>query len=89
MYFLVRQAFLIAFVSTLAFAIPSVAQTQLATPPVESDVFGPNEPQRALKDGKVVRAVRVAAPPTIDGRLDDEPWIVAPAAVGSHAARSR
>jgi hypothetical protein len=44
-------------------------------------VFGPNEPQRALKAGKVVHAVRVAAPPTIDGRLDDEPWIVAPAAV--------
>ena len=29
----------------------------------------------------MVHAVRVAAPPTIDGRLDDEPWIVAPAAV--------
>jgi len=41
-------------------------------------VFGPNEPQRALKAGKVVHAVRVAAPPTIDGRLDDEPWIVHP-----------
>jgi hypothetical protein len=80
-YFLVRPAFLIAVVSTLAFATPSVAQTALATPPVESDVFGPNEPQRALKAGKVVRAVRVAAPPTIDGRLDDEPWIVAPSAV--------
>ncbi len=81
MYFLVRHASLIAFVSTLAWAIPSVAQTGLATPPVEGDVFGPNEPQRALKAGKVVHAVRVAAPPTIDGRLDDEPWIVAPAAV--------
>ena len=81
MYFFVRHAFLIAFVSTLAWAIPSVAQTGLATPTVEGDVFGPNEPQRALKTGKVVHAVRVAAPPTIDGRLDDEPWIVAPAAV--------
>ena len=47
----------------------------------ECDAFGPNEPQRALKAGKVVHAVRVAAPPTIDGRLDDEPWIVAPVAV--------
>ena len=49
------------------------AQTGLATPTVEGDVFGPNEPQRALKAGKVVHAVPVAAPPTIDGRLDDEP----------------
>ena len=60
---------------------PSVAQTGLPAPAVEGDAFGPNEPQRALKAGKVVHAVRVAAPPTIDGRLDDEPWIVAPAAV--------
>ena len=81
MHFSVRHASLIAFVSTLAWAIPSIAQTGLATPTVEGDVFGPNEPQRALKAGKVVHAVRVAAPPTIDGRLDDEPWIVAPAAV--------
>ena len=81
MSFLVRHAFLIAFVSTLAWAIPSVAQTGLAAPAVEGDAFGPNEPQRALKAAKVVPAVRAAAPPTIDGRLDDEPWIVAPAAV--------
>jgi len=80
-YFLVRHAFLIAFVSALAWAIPSVAQTGLPAPAVEGDAFGPNEPQRVLKAGKVVHAVRVAAPPTIDGRLDDEPWIVAPAAV--------
>ena len=81
MYFVVRHAFLIAFVSALAWAIPSVAQTGLPAPAVEVDAFGPNEPQRVLKAGKVVHAVRVAALPTIDGRLDDEPWIVAPVAV--------
>ena len=53
MSFLVRHAFLIAFVSTLAWAIPSVAQT------VRTRETGGGE----------------------FGRLDDEPWIVAPAAV--------
>ena len=66
----------------LTVVAPSVAQTDLSALPAESDSFGPNEPQRTLKAGKVVRAIRVATPPTLDGRLDDEPWIVAPVATG-------
>ena len=57
----------------------SYGQTDQATPfPVDTQAA--NEPQRELKDGKVVRAVRVAAQPSIDGRLDDEVWILAAAA---------
>jgi len=82
--FLTWRALLITLAVTLALVTPSLAQTDLPVPPSESDVdvFGPNEPQRGLKAGKVVRAIRVASPPTIDGRLDDEPWIAAPVATG-------
>ena len=76
----ITRALVIALGVTLTLVTQSIAQTDVATSPAESDVFGPNEPQRALKSGKVVRAIRIASPPTIDGRLDDEPWIVAPAA---------
>jgi hypothetical protein len=77
--FLIRRALLLVLAFAIALAAPGFAQTDLATPP-EIDTFGPNEPQRALKSGKVVRAIRVVSPPTIDGRLDDEPWIAAPSA---------
>jgi hypothetical protein len=41
-------------------------------------VYAPNEPQRALKDGKVVHAFRLmGSPPDIDGRLNDEVWMFA------------
>jgi hypothetical protein len=45
-------------------------------------VYDASEPKRALKEGKVVRAVRVSMPPSIDGRLGDEVWTVAPHATG-------
>jgi len=45
-------------------------------------VLDVNEPKRALKQGKVVRAVRVTTPPSIDGRLGDEVWTLAPHASG-------
>ena len=45
-------------------------------------VYEANEPKRALKEGKVIRAVRVATPPTVDGRLGDEVWTLAPVASG-------
>src|SRR6187551_3536304 len=45
-------------------------------------VLDVNEPKRALKQGKVVRAVRVTTPPSIDGRLGDEVWTLAPHATG-------
>jgi hypothetical protein len=80
--FLTWRALLITLAATLTLVTSSVAQTNLPSPISDSDVVGPNEPQRALKAGKVVRAVRIATPPTIDGRLDDEPWIVAPVATG-------
>jgi hypothetical protein len=80
--FLTWRALLITLAATLTLVTSSVAQTDLPSPISDSDVLGPNEPQRALKAGKVVRAIRIATPPTIDGRLDDEPWIVAPIATG-------
>ena len=43
-------------------------------------LLDPSEPQRALKEGKVTRAIRVTTAPSLDGKLDDEAWIVAPAA---------
>jgi hypothetical protein len=45
-------------------------------------VYTPDEPGQALKTGKVVRAVRLATPPEIDGRLDDGIWELAPATDG-------
>ena len=45
-------------------------------------VYDANEPKRALKEGKVVRAVRAATAPVIDGRLGDEAWTLAPHATG-------
>jgi hypothetical protein len=46
--------------------------------PVLADAQTDNEPARALKEGKVVRAFRiVGTPPTIDGRLNDEAWTAA------------
>src|SRR5688572_32058388 len=62
------------------------AQTGPAPLPAGSDasqfVLDANEPKRSLKEGKVVRAVRVTTPPSIDGRLGDEVWTLAPHATG-------
>ena len=40
------------------------------------------EPNRAYKEGKVVRAQRITVAPSIDGRLDDEIWTVAEIGTG-------
>jgi hypothetical protein len=40
----------------------------------------PNEPARALKEGKVLHAARVSEPPAIDGALNDDVWTSADAA---------
>src|SRR4249919_1253723 len=45
-------------------------------------VYAANEPKRALKEGKVVRAVAAVIPPSVDGRLGDEVWTLAPIATG-------
>jgi hypothetical protein len=45
-------------------------------------IYEVNEPKRALKEGKVIHAIRVVTPPTVDGRLGDEAWTLAPAATG-------
>src|SRR5688572_4757753 len=62
------------------------AQNSPASAPAASEtpefVYETNEPKRALKEGKVLRAVRVTMPPTIDGRLGDEVWTLAPQATG-------
>ena len=74
-----KLPFFFVLAAFLATGGSSYGQTDQSTPfPVETQAA--NEPQRELKDGKVVRAVRVAAPPSIDGRLDDEVWILATAA---------
>jgi hypothetical protein len=56
------------------------AQSAPETPAADTVefVYAANEPKRALKDGKVIRAVRVVMAPTIDGRLGDEVWTLAP-----------
>jgi hypothetical protein len=75
------------FCTLLALAcVPRGAAAQSALVPVEAssaefDVDA-NEPKRALKEGKVVRALRVTMPPAIDGRLGDEVWTLAPHATG-------
>ncbi|HLG56019.1 MAG TPA: DUF5916 domain-containing protein [Vicinamibacterales bacterium] len=60
------------------------AQSAPETPAADATafVYAANEPKRALKDGKVIRAVRIAIAPTIDGRLGDEVWTLAPIATG-------
>jgi hypothetical protein len=56
---------------------------EVAAAAQDSPVDFPNEPARALKDGKVLRAVRVqTTPPLIDGSLADETWMSADTAGG-------
>ena len=81
-----RPLLLIRFTLVLAFLVVAAADRGLAqnlarpsagtaTSPA---VYATNEPQRALKDGKIVHAFRVAGrPPEIDGRLNDEVWMFA------------
>ena len=62
------------------------AQSTPASAPAASEapefVYEANEPKRALKEGKVIRAIRVVTPPAVDGRLGDEVWTLAPIATG-------
>ena len=48
------------------------AQSTPASAPAASEtpefVYEANEPKRALKEGKVIRAIRVVTPPAMDGR---------------------
>jgi hypothetical protein len=68
-----------SFVAVALLAAPPAASSQSpAIPLAVEPVYAPNEPGRALKEGKVLRAFRIAgAPPVIDGRLDDEVWTLA------------
>jgi hypothetical protein len=64
---------------------PGLVASDLPAP--ESSVYAAEEPGRALKDGKVLRAFRIAAtPPTIDGSLNDEVWSFAESA-GNYVQR--
>ena len=82
-------AFARAVLALIAMAcMPGTVSAQAGPAPVPSGagatefVLDANEPKRALKEGKVVRAVRVTTPPSIDGRLGDEVWTLAPHATG-------
>jgi hypothetical protein len=79
----------------MAFApVPAASQTAAVTAPATvppaapvtgavDAVFGPNEPARDYKSGKIVHAHRITGTaPIIDGRLDDEIWSGAEAASG-------
>jgi hypothetical protein len=73
--FLLRQTSCVLF--TLAF-LRSTAVAQTVPPFYTTD-----EPAVASKEGKVLRALRVAGrPPVIDGHLDDEVWTLAEEARG-------
>src|SRR5687768_2198081 len=61
------------------------AGAQTATPgpltPLPASSVDINEPARALKEGKLLRAMRVrVTPPAIDGSLSDEVWTAAESA---------
>ena len=68
--------------------LPRTATAQSSSSPLSPPfdpaafVYDADEPKRTLKEGKVVRAVRVTMAPTIDGRLGDEVWTAAPLATG-------
>jgi len=65
----------------LLLAVPPAAAAQ------DAFVYDADEPARALKDGKVLRAFRIAGtPPVIDGSLDDEAWRLA-ASAGDYVQR--
>src|SRR5687767_14849717 len=68
--------------SVLGIALVSaVLEAQTVTPAsalpqsAEAVIASPTEPRRELKEGKVLRALRVrGAEPVIDGSLSDEVW---------------
>lgn len=79
-----RRCLFTALGAILGPLIPVLASAQSAPPPpavapdTEAAVYASNEPGRALKEGKVVRAFRImASAPAIDGRLNDEVWTFA------------
>jgi hypothetical protein len=69
--------------------IPQVLAAQTSLPAsalpqsAEAVIASPTEPNRELKDGKVLRALRInGAVPVIDGGLSDEIWMEAARATG-------
>lgn len=78
---------LFAVVVTVLGLAPADAQSVTSGPQAAPDpaaaYYAPNEPARALKDGKVLRALRLkGAAPAIDGQLTDEAWTLAKTAGG-------
>jgi hypothetical protein len=70
-------------ISTVAAQSPLAAAGTPAESAADAAVFGPNEPARNYKSGKIVHARRiVGTAPQIDGRLTDEVWKAADAATG-------
>ncbi|MGH7554082.1 MAG: carbohydrate binding family 9 domain-containing protein, partial [Longimicrobiales bacterium] len=68
-------AILLVILGPIAGSAQTPGQVAPHLPVPDSAVYAANEPGRALKDGKVLRAFRIAtAPPTIDGSLNDEVW---------------
>lgn len=60
---------------SLLTALGAVLAILISLPAAAQEVFAPNEPARALKQGKLVHALRIkTGPPVIDGRLNDEAW---------------
>jgi hypothetical protein len=69
-----RTALVVVLAATAA---PASAQTAAENDGISLPA---NEPHREYKAGKVLRAMRVQAPPLVDGRLNDEVWSRADAA---------
>jgi hypothetical protein len=66
-----------------AVTAPATAPAPAPVAAAVDAVFGPNEPARDYKSGKIVHAHRITGTaPIIDGRLDDEIWSGAEAASG-------
>ena len=70
-----------------AWLVAAAAAAQSPPPPAlpaadEAAVYTANEPARASKEGKVLRAYRLRTAPAIDARLSDEAWTFAEAGTG-------
>jgi hypothetical protein len=77
-----RRIHLWVCLSSLLFASVAAGQTLPLSASGTTPLVLANEPKAALKEGKIVRAVHATSPPSLDGRLDDEVWTLAPAASG-------
>lgn len=83
---LLRLVLFLVFLGRVAAAqTPGPISPDSAAP--DSFVYAANEPARALKNGKVLHAIRIAAAlPEIDGSLNDEIWASA-ASAGNYVQR--